>query len=145
MKLALYIFATMLTIGLSACASTADTVDKREDLLLASGFTIRPANTPKRKAMMAKLPAHQFIQRTKDGKALFLYADPLVCDCLYIGNDKAFGNYQQTILQRQMARDELGDEGQLREESRNDYADELKAIDTDEQGWAWEPWGTGWW
>jgi len=145
MKLPVTALPALLCIALAACASTADKVEQKEDLLLASGFTIRPATTPQRQAMLHKLPAHHFVQRAKNGKAVFLYADPLVCDCLYIGDDKSFGRYQQTILQRQMASDELGDQGQLREESRNDYSDELKVIETDEAGWDWGTWGPGWW
>jgi hypothetical protein len=134
----------MLCLALAACVSTTAKVEKKEDLLLASGFTIRLADTPKRQALLAQLPAHRFVQRSKDGKAVFLYADPLVCDCLYVGNDKSFGRYQETILQRQMARDELGDQGSLREESKSDLNDELRVLATDEAGWDWGPWGPGW-
>jgi hypothetical protein len=134
----------MLCLALAACANTTTKVEKKEDLLLASGFTIRVADTPKRQALLAKLPAHRFVQRSKDGKALFLYADPLVCDCLYIGDDKAFGKYQETILDRQMARDELGDQGSLREESKSDLNEELRVLGAEEAGWGWEPWALGW-
>ena len=137
--------AILLSAALAGCMSPSAKVEKKEDLLAASGFTILPADTAKRHALLVKLPPHHFVQRSKNGKAIFLYADPLVCDCLYVGDDKAFGSYQQTILQRQMARDELGDQGQLIEESKNDYSDELKVITTDEEGWDWGPWGPGWW
>jgi len=135
----------MLCSAIVACANTAANIEKKEDLLAASGFSIQPASTPRRQALLEKLPPHRFVQRTKNGKAIFLYADPLVCDCLYIGNDKALGSYQQTILQRQMARDELGDQGQLREESGIDYGEELKVLTTNEEGWNWDVWGPGWW
>ena len=137
--------SAIVCLALSACATTSAHVEQREDLLAASGFTIRPANTPRRQALLDRLPAHHFVQRTKNGKAIFLYADPLVCDCLYIGSDKAFGTYQDTILQRQMARDEQADQAQLHRESINDYNEELKVIDTDEEGWDWGAWGPGWW
>jgi hypothetical protein len=137
--------SAILCVALAACATTASNVEKREDLLAASGFTIRPADTPKRHALLRKLPAHHFVQRTKNGKAIFLYADPLVCDCLYIGDDKAFSSYQETILQRQMARDERNDQAQLHQESIDDYNADLKVIAADEEGWDWGPWGPGWW
>jgi len=144
MKASLAGLSTVLCLALAACVSTSAKVEKKEDLLLASGFTIRPANTAKRQALLARLPAHHFVQRSKDGKAVFLYADPLVCDCLYIGDDKAFGRYKETILERQMASDELGDQGSLRQESKSDLNDELKVLAADESGWAWEPWDRGW-
>jgi len=144
MKPSVTALSATLCLALVACVSTSTKVEKKEDLLLASGFTIQPADTAKRQALLARLPAHHFVQRSRDGKAVFLYADPLVCDCLYIGDDKAFGRYQETILERQMASDELGDQGSLRQESKSDLNDELKVLAADESGWAWEPWDRGW-
>jgi hypothetical protein len=125
--------------------SPSATIEQREKLMAAAGFTIRPADSAKRQALLATLPPHHFVQRAKDGQAIFLYADPLVCNCLYIGNNKAYDNYQSAVLQQQLAKDELGDQGQLREETEDGYGDELRVIEADEEGWAWEPWEVGGW
>jgi len=137
--------ASLLVFALMGCASESSKVAQREDLLAASGFTIKPADNPKRQAMLAKLPAHHFVQRAKNGKAIFLYADPSVCACLYIGDDKAYSRYQETVLQRQMARDEGDDQAQLIRESRSDYNADLKTTEIEDEGWDWGPWGPGWW
>jgi len=137
--------AAVFCITLIGCTTEATKVERHEDLLAASGFTIKPASTPTRRAMIAKLPAHRFVERTVNGKPVFLYSDPLVCDCLYIGDDKAYSQYQATILQRQMARDERDDQAQLHRESIDDYNAAIKAIQLEDEGWNWGPWGPGWW
>src|SRR5271163_4714075 len=83
--------AFLVSIGLlSACQTQQQMVAQREDNLAAAGFIIRPANTPERQAMLAKLPANHFVQRVKGDTVHYVYADPLVCGCLYVGSQQAY-------------------------------------------------------
>ena len=33
----------------------------------------------------------------------YVYADPLVCACLYVGDQAAYGRYRQEVFQRRLA------------------------------------------
>ena len=113
---------------LSACATPQQIVQNREDLLAAAGFTIRPANTPQRQDLLRTLPPNRFVQRVRGDRVIYLYADPLVCACLYIGDQAAYGRYRQEVFQRRIANDQL-----------------LAAQMNQNAAWEWGPWGPGWW
>ena len=53
--------------------------------------------------MLLRLAPHQFIQRTKDDQVTYVYADPLVCDCLYVGTQTAYSSYTRYLQQKQLA------------------------------------------
>jgi hypothetical protein len=120
----------VLAIGLFAagCVSQQQQVANKEDLLSAAGFTVRPADTPQRQAQLASLPPHHFIQKDRNGKIIFLYADPLVCGCLYIGDQPAYDRYRQEVFQRHLADQQA-----------------LTAEMNENASWDWSPWGPGWW
>ncbi|KRE16825.1 hypothetical protein ASE63_13920 [Bosea sp. Root381] len=77
--------AIALNLVLAACQSTPQAVQQKEDLLSAAGFTPQPANTPQRIAAMKKLPPNKFVQQTKNSQIVYVYADPVVCQCVYFG------------------------------------------------------------
>lgn len=99
-------------------------VQQREDNLAAAGFVARPANTPARVAMLKKLPPFHFVTRTKGDKVTYVYADPLVCGCLYVGNSTAYSQYKRDRMNR-----EIANEQQLTAEEYNDAS------------WDWGGWG----
>ncbi|HVJ51794.1 MAG TPA: hypothetical protein VM689_04995 [Aliidongia sp.] len=117
-----------LTGLLAACASKQELVQNKEDLLAAAGFSVLPATTPERQQQMASLPPNHFLSRTQGGKLVYLYADPLVCNCLYVGDQGAYGRYRQEVFQRRIA-----DEQRLTAESYENAQ------------WDWGAWGPGWW
>src|SRR5258708_4921393 len=90
-------------ITLGACTSEATRVSSKEDLLTAAGFTVRPADTPERHASLMKLARNRFVHEEKGDQVTYLYADPLVCNCLYVGDQKAYGRYRQEVFQRKIA------------------------------------------
>jgi hypothetical protein len=93
----------------SACADRS-AVRSREDMLVAAGFKVQPANTSPRQASMRALPANRFVRQTRDGRPVYLYADPLVCSCLYLGDQAAYNRYHQAVLQRLLVDEKLLDE-----------------------------------
>ncbi len=109
-------------VALSACQTPA--VATREDNLAAAGFTMRPANTPELKAMLNRLPANRFVIRQKGSVVHYVYADPLVCGCLYVGTQQ---QYDQYVRDRQ-AKD-LVDEQQMTAQMYQDA------------NWNWNSWG----
>ena len=94
--------AGALALGLAACSSpdTTATIAAREELMAGAGFTIRPADTPARVAALKQLPAHRFVSQQRDGRTVWLYADPTLCNCLYLGGADAYRFYRQLAAQR---------------------------------------------
>jgi hypothetical protein len=126
---ATYRLGIVLALGvlsLAGCVTARDTVSEKEDHLAAAGFIIRPANTPERQQMLNRLPPHHFVKRVHGDVVHYVYADPLVCDCLYVGSQQAYSKYQQYLLSKSLA-DEQETTAQM-------YADPM---------WNWGPWGAG--
>ena len=128
---------TALLAGLAAtvagCATQQDIVQNKEDLLAAAGFVARPADSPERLAMLQHLPADRFVMRDRNGETVYLYGDPVVCDCVYFGSSVAYSKYRQERFQQDIAnqQQEIADEQQLN-------ADQFGWG-----GWGWGPWGAG--
>lgn len=120
-----------LLVVLPSCESTSEMVAQKEDHLAAAGFAFKPANTPERQGMLNRLPPHRFVQRIKGDQVFYVYADPTVCDCLYVGDQAAYAKYQQ-YRQAQALADEQ----------------QMTAMDYQDASWnwgAWGPWGGGPW
>jgi hypothetical protein len=114
----------VLFCGLTACQTQQQRVEQREDLLSAAGFIVMPANTPERQGMLHRLPAHTFVQRVNGDVVHYVYADPLVCGCLYVGTQQAYNQYKANQLQQNLA-----DEQQMTAQTYSDAS------------WNWGAWG----
>ncbi len=121
-------------LGMSmTMAGCAQQVVQREDMLAAAGFSFRPADTPQKVAALKALPAHKFVRQVRNGQNVWIYADPSICACLYAGNDAAYRNYRQEVVQKRIADEEVR-AAQLNQ----DAAMEQEATMVD---WAvWGPW-----
>jgi hypothetical protein len=109
-------------VAVSAC--TSEVVQNKEDLLAAAGFRLVPANTPQRQASLRALPPHKFVHQVRNNAVVFTYADPTICDCLYVGNQAAYDRYRQNVFVKNIA-----DEQQM-----------TAQMDQMDYG----PWGLGW-
>jgi hypothetical protein len=70
--------------------------------MVDAGFVMRPADTPQKLERLRLLPARQFIGRTRNGKHYFLFADPDLCKCVFVGNQAALQAYHNmTALPQQ--------------------------------------------
>ena len=92
-----------LCIAATACAPA---VQHKEDMLAAAGFTLVPADTSQRQAALADLPPHKFIHQVRNGRVLFVYADPTICDCLYIGDQAAYDRYRANVFAKNLANEQ---------------------------------------
>jgi hypothetical protein len=127
MKLSRIGIALFVVFAVGACESQSALVTQNEDNLAAAGFVVRPANTPERIAMLNRLPPHQFVQRINGDAVHYVYADPLVCGCLYVGTQQAYSQYKLHQLQQHLADEQL-----MTAQTYNDTA----------WNWgAWGPWG----
>jgi hypothetical protein len=125
------LFARLVVCGLlagvvvlSACQTQQQAIESREDKLSAAGFIIKPANTPERQAMLTRLPANQFVMRQNGDTIHYVYSDPIVCGCLYVGTQQAYNQYKANQLAQHLA-----DEQQLSAQMYSDAA------------WNWDAWG----
>ena len=119
------VLGTLLVVGaLGACETQQQAIAQHEDKLAAAGFVIKPANTPERQAMLARLPAHRFVVRQNSDTIHYVYADPLVCDCLYVGTQQAYDHYKANQLAQQIADEQL-----------------MTAQTYSDAAWSWPAWG----
>ena len=122
------VVSTLAILGMcaavAACQTTQQSIGNKEDMMAAAGFKFVPANTPQRQASFKNLPPHKFSREMKNGQVFYVYPDPTVCVCLYVGNQAAYGRYQANVFQKNLA-----DEQQMTANinSMND--------------WDWGPWG----
>jgi hypothetical protein len=116
------VVATAALLG--ACQTQQQLISRHEDSLSAAGFLVKPANTPERQAMLKKLPPNKFIQRNSGDSVHYVYADPIVCGCLYVGSQQAYNQYKANEQTQRLA-----DEQQM---TADTYAD---------ASWNWDAWG----
>lgn len=117
-------------LALAACESPQQRVSQKEDSLAAAGFVVRPANTPQRQSMLTQLPPHHFVQRVHGNTVTYVYADPLVCDCLYVGDQQAYNRFRLHVQQQRLA-DEQEMTAQMYSNATWDWG-------------GWGPWEPGW-
>lgn len=112
-------------VGLAGCATPQELVGGQEGMLAAAGFVARPANTPQRQKTLTTLPPNRIVQQATGDHLTYLYADPLVCQCLYVGGPQEWSRYQQALQQQR-------------------FADEqVEAAQLNYGAWDWGPWGGG--
>jgi hypothetical protein len=124
MTIALRFLAAVSCVGaLVACDPNAAVKDK-ENLLVAAGFRFVPINTPERQAMIQQVPPHKFLKQIKGDKIVYIYPDPTVCACLYIGNAQAYQSYRKIAIEKKIADENA-----------------MAANDLEAASWNWYPWG----
>lgn len=122
--------ALFLVALLAGCQSTQQVIAEKENLLVAAGFMAKPASTPAQQAALKSLPANKFVQQTQNNQIVYLYADPIVCQCIYSGGQAAYSKYSQMVFQQNLA-----------DEQQMTASMEQNAFDFGPWG---GPWGTPW-
>jgi hypothetical protein len=90
----------------AACANPGPAAVDKDDMLVNAGFVPKRVNTATRMAMLKGLPPHQIVARTTNSKTRYLYADPIVCGCIYVGDQGAYDRYRQNMVAQRAATDE---------------------------------------
>lgn len=94
----------LLGLGvLAAYPSQQKNIVQREEDLSLSGFILQTTSSPDLQTMLKLLPAGRVVPRIHGGEIRFVYADPDVCHCLYIGSQRAYDLYKKIRLQRRPA------------------------------------------
>ncbi len=75
-----------------------------EQLLAAAGFQQKAADTPAKLAHLETLtPARKLVAHQRDGHLYYVYADPELCKCLYVGTAAQY----QLALEKRRESEEL--------------------------------------
>jgi hypothetical protein len=95
----------LTALALGGCAALQrGAIASTEQLLEAAGFTMQPADTPEQLAQLEAMPAHTLVTRSEEGHAVYAYADPGNCKCVYIGGPAEYSNYTELAKQAEIAR-----------------------------------------
>ena len=93
----------LLALGLLACGPTPGQEPiHKEDRLVAAGFKKRSIKTEAQLADFRNIPAHMIRPASYKGKAVYVYADPTICGCLYMGSTAAYNTYIKGAMARSM-------------------------------------------
>jgi hypothetical protein len=109
--------SALILFAMCVAASACNPAQNKENMLAAAGFTLVPANTPQRQSSLRSLPPHKFAHQVRNGAVVFIYADPTICDCLYVGNQAAYDHYRQNVFAKNLADEQqmtaqINDEGE---------------------------------
>ncbi len=75
-----------------------------EQLLASEGFQRKVADTPEKLAHLRTLtPPRRLVAHRRDGQLAYVYADPAVCKCLYVGTPAQY----QRVIEKRLEKDEL--------------------------------------
>ena len=123
------LFGSMIAAAiLTGCATLqAASTRSTEEILSAAGFSVQAAETPQTAADLQTPPARRVLREVRDGQSVYVYRDPQVCRCLYVGGEPEYQQYQRLRLQKDVAD----------EESRADMTGGWGGR----WGWGWGPWG----
>ena len=93
----------LLVLGLLACAPNPDQGPlNKENMLLAAGFKKRSIKTEAQLADFRNIPTHMIRRSSYKGKTVYVYADPTICGCLYMGGTTAYNTYISGAMARDM-------------------------------------------
>jgi hypothetical protein len=126
MKKHMIMVVAALAAALVGCASVG--AENTEAMLAAAQFTMKKADTPARLAKLRALTQNRIMTHTQNGKNFYVYADAAQCQCVYIGDEASYQNYQQIRIAKNIA-----DEQQATAEMNQDAM-----MD-------WNAWGPGPW
>ena len=98
------LFVALIVAAAAGCA-TLQSAETRstEEVLSAAGFHVEPADTPEKLADLQTPPARKVLPQTRDGKLSYVYRDPTVCQCLYLGGEPEYQQYERLRVQQEIA------------------------------------------
>jgi hypothetical protein len=114
-------------LAVAGCAGVG--VQDKESMLSAANFTMKKATTPAQLANLKAMPQNQIVVHVKNGNNVYVYADAAQCQCVYVGNEAAYQNYQQIRIAKNIANEQLM-AAQMNQDAMMDWG-------------AWGPWGPG--
>ena len=112
---------TLLLLG--GCATMTPVIGGREQKLATAGFTTVAVQTPGQEAMVKQLTAFVVTQVPAGASEKYVYWDPKVCRCMYVGDQQAWARFQDDKTEFSFA---------SRQVKATPYMDKAP--------WSWGPW-----
>ena len=100
-RIAIAIGVCVIVAG--CAAMRAEEAQSTEQLLAASGFEVKLADTPEKQAQLAGMPQDTLVTHDVGGSARYTYADATGCKCIYAGGQGAYDSFQRLKQERQIA------------------------------------------
>lgn len=121
-----------------ACSPSTPYLKMGQRLAMA-GFVAHYADTTARYAMMNTLPPGQLTYRPSPIGPIFVYADPIACDCVYMGDQKAFDKLNNDAVRHEEQRSARYDE---KPRKLTFYRTDLMEAENrrDTAWWDWSAW-----
>jgi len=122
----LSIMASLAAFAMIGCAHQADTAHV-ENMLSASGFQMKIADTPDKLAHVQSFPQQKVVPVQREGQLKFVWADAQGCKCLYVGTEANYQAYAKLAEQERIS---------------HEYYEAAQSA----AAWGWQPgWGPEWW
>ena len=128
-----FVLLSLLSVFIIAgCAAIeSNEAQSTEELLVAAGFVMVPADTPEKVANLNTLTPLKVEFSVKDNKPLYWYADPYNCKCVYTGDQAAYERYEKLNVEQNIAN----------EQEEAAMMNEDAMLDANMWGWMGGPWG----
>jgi len=79
------------------------TTETTEQLLTAAGFDQKLADSPEKLANLELLtPARKLVPQERNGQLYYVYADPALCKCMYVGTAAQYERAGSSNWRRQL-------------------------------------------
>ena len=105
------LLAILMLLGAACAPIQRFEVRDTERMLVAAGFHMHRADTPELQEDLRSIPPYRIVSRTKDRNVVYLYADPDNCQCVYVGGDKEYSEYERRRVEREITQRTAGRAG----------------------------------
>jgi len=92
-----------MALSLNSCGGMQ--AQSKENLLSASGFQMKMADTPQKQAQLQAMTQRKLVSHQKDDQVYYTFANAKNGQ-LYVGNAQNYQRYQELAAQQRIAREE---------------------------------------
>ena len=119
--------ALLLPVLIAGCARGLNTeAPPTEQLLAATGFQMRYADSPDRRHRLAAMTQQRLVVHPMGDDRRYVYADASLCECIYAGTPMAYTRFKRLAWYRRLA---------------SEQREVAQASDGDVMDWTlWGPW-----
>jgi hypothetical protein len=124
--------ALVVAMGIAPVGCAGKKAMQTEQLLAASGFHMKLADTPEQLDHLKTLTQRKLLPHQRDGNVYYVYADAASCKCVYVGDEKAYQHYEDLIEEEKVVKEDLQSSDEARME--------------EDESFNWDLWGAWpWW
>jgi hypothetical protein len=102
------VFALLLGASVAACTPIERSTSRgMETELSLAGFKVMAADTAEKQKMLHTLPPRSVTRIVRPDNTYYIYADPDLCACLYVGREAEYDNFKHLGVERQLSDEQL--------------------------------------